>query len=69
MTNDCAPPFTNHAAPAAHPGRSPPSPRNSPRLTGALPSTARRACVSSPKQTATHCASPKIPNSPAGWSR
>lgn len=58
------------AAAAAHPGRSPPSPRNtSPRPTGAPSSTARRACANSPKQTETHSASPNTPNSRAGWSR
>ncbi len=66
---DSAPPTLAPAATAAHPGRSPPSPRTSPRLTGAPPSTARRACVSSPKQTATQSASLKTPSSPAGWSR
>jgi len=40
-----------------------------PRLTGAPSSTARRACVSSPKQTSTQYASHKTPNSLAGWSR
>lgn len=60
---------THPAAVAAHPGRSPPSHRNSPRLTGAPSSTARRACVSCPKQTVTQSASPKTSNSPACWSR
>lgn len=47
------PTATIHAASAAHPGRSPPSPPRSPRLTGAPHSTARRACVSSQKSTKT----------------
>ncbi len=47
MTDD-APPTSTRAAAAAHPGRSPPSPRTPPpRLTGAPPSTTRRACVNS----------------------
>lgn len=67
--DDSAPPPTNPAASAAHPGRPPPSHPTSLRLTGAPPSTARRACVSSPKQIATQYDSPKHPNFGAGWSR
>lgn len=62
-----APPTPIRAAAAAHPGRSPPSPRNTPpRPTGAPSSTARRACANSPKQTETPSASPNTPNSRAG---
>jgi len=67
--DDITPPPSHRAASAAHPGRSPPSPPRSPRLTGAPSSTVRRACVSSPKSTATPSGSHKTRNSPAGLSR
>ncbi len=69
MTHPAPPAVRTPAASAAHPGRSPPSPRTSLRLTGAPPSTARRACVSSPKQTATQSVSYRTRSSLACWSR
>lgn len=64
------PPASNRpAAAAAHPGRSPPSPRTTPRLTGAPHPSTRRARVSSPPQTKTSYAWPNTPASPAGSSK
>lgn len=65
MPHTALQPVHASAASAAHRGRPPPSPRTSLRLTGAPPSTARRACVSSPKQTATQSVSHKTRSSPA----
>ncbi|MDH6584652.1 hypothetical protein M2161_003758 [Streptomyces sp. SAI-133] len=68
MPDDMPSPITR-AATAAQPGRSPPSPRTSLRLTGAPFSTGRGACVGSPRQIATQYALPKMPNSSVGWNR